>query len=146
MGWLVKFLGPLGWLVDPVTKGAQAIGNVLNQMDANASVEAQAAAQVRIKAIEARVAQAQNAKEIRLATANFLEMRVLTVLIVLPFLLHEWLVGLDTNFKLHWGIPAFPAPFDAWEGNILMSFFGVSAAGGAFKAVAGAIALINSKK
>lgn len=87
-----------------------------------------------------RLAARQQATEIRLATAGFWEMRVLTVLIALPFVVHLWLVGLDTNFKLGWAIDKFPEPFAAWEGAILLSFFGVAAAGAGIQAVAGAIA------
>jgi hypothetical protein len=74
----------------------------------------------------------------RAATSGFLEMRVMTFLIALPFVMHVNLVGLDTCFKLGWKIPAYPAPFDQWEGSILLSFFGLTAGIVGIKAIAGA--------
>lgn len=92
-----------------------------------------------IKDIERQMADRTAAKEIRLATAGFWEMRAITVLIAAPFVLHLNLVALDTCFKLGWRIPAFPAPFDQWQGAILLSFFGVHVVGQGITALAGAI-------
>jgi hypothetical protein len=75
----------------------------------------------------------------RQATSGFLEMRILTFMIALPFVVHVNLVGLDTCFKLGWKINAFPAPFDTWEGSILLSFFGLTAGVIGLKAIAGAL-------
>lgn len=80
------------------------------------------------------------AKDIRLATAGYWEMRLLTFLIALPFLLHLWLVAWDTYWPQPWNVEKLPEPFDQWEGAILLSFFGVSVVGSGIKAVAGAIA------
>lgn len=88
-----------------------------------------------------RMAYRQDAKEIRLATAGFWEMRLLTALIAFPFVGHLWSVWLDTQFKLGWKIDKFPEPFASWEGAILLSFFGVAGAVGVGRAVAGSIAL-----
>ena len=96
-------------------------------------------ADVAIKDIERQMADRAAAKEIRLATAGFWEMRTITVLIAAPFVLHLNLVALDTCFKLGWRIPAFPAPFDQWQGAILLSFFGVHVIGQGITALAGAI-------
>jgi len=82
----------------------------------------------------------QAAKEIRLATAGFWEMRLLTFLVAAPFVVHLWLVGYDTMWPQPWNVEAWPTPFDEWEGAILLSFFGVSVVGSGIKAVAGAIA------
>ena len=96
-------------------------------------------ADVAIKDIERQMADRAAAKEIRLATAGFWEMRLITVLIAAPFVLHLNLVALDTSFKLGWKIPAFPAPFDQWQGAILLSFFGIHVIGQGITALAGAI-------
>jgi hypothetical protein len=90
---------------------------------------------------ELKMAARQDAKEIRLATAGFWEMRVITVLIAAPFVVHLWLVGIDTNWPQPWDVAKWPAPFDEWEGAILLSFFGVAGAVGVGRAVAGSIAL-----
>lgn len=92
------------------------------------------------RAYEDRMAARQAAKEIRLATAGFWEMRLMTFLIAAPFVAHLWLVGIDTMWPQPWNVEKWPAPFDEWEGAILLSFFGVTVVGTGIKAVAGAIA------
>jgi hypothetical protein len=76
------------------------------------------------------------AQQVRLATAGFWEMRLLTFLIALPFVVHLLLVGADTCFKLGLRIPAYPHPFDEWEGAIVLSFFGIATVGKGITAVA----------
>src|SRR5690349_24164874 len=83
------------------------------------------AADLALKNLEAEIAARANAKEVRLATAGFLEQRLITFLIAVPFVIHVLLVGADTNFKLGWGIWSFPKPFVDWEGAILLSYFGL---------------------
>lgn len=65
--------------------------------------------------------------QVRLATAGFWEMRLITFLIAVPFVFHLWTVWLDTQFKFGWKINAFPEPFNEWQGAILLSFFGIYA-------------------
>lgn len=80
---------------------------------------------------------------VRLATAGFWEMRLITAIIGGIFTLHLLLVGLDTMFKWTWDgkpVSAFPAPMNEWEGAILLSFFGLTAGVVGIKAVATAIA------
>jgi hypothetical protein len=67
--------------------------------------------------------------QVRLATAGFWEMRLITFLIAVPFVFHLWTVWLDTQFNFGWKISAFPSPFNEWQGAILLSFFGIYAAG-----------------
>lgn len=93
------------------------------------------------RAHEARLAAQQTAKEVRVATSGNWEMRALTVAIALPFVVHEWAVGLDTVFRFGWGIPKFPAPFDETGHAILLSFFGLVGV----RAIAGGIAMIGRK-
>lgn len=92
------------------------------------------------RAHEQRLADRAAAKDIRLATAGYWEMRLMTFLIALPFLVHLWLVAWDTYWPQPWTVEKLPPPFDEWEGAILLSFFGVSVVGSGIKAVAGAIA------
>jgi hypothetical protein len=70
----------------------------------------------------------QTAKEIRLATAGHWEMRLITFVIAACFASHLVLITLDTLVGYPWNVPKFPAPFDEWEGLILLSFFGVQVA------------------
>jgi hypothetical protein len=90
---------------------------------------------------EAMLQARADAKEVRLATANFWEMRLITFLIAAPFVWHLWLVGFDTMYPQPWNVEAWPSPFDEWEGAILLSFFGIAGGVGAVRAVAGAIAV-----
>lgn len=103
-------------------------------------------ADLAIKNIEAELEIRRNAREIRLATAGFIEMRVLTFCIATPFVIHLWSVWLDTQFSLGWKINKFPAPFDEWGGAILLSFFGVQVASSGFQAIAGSLASKLRKK
>ncbi len=89
--------------------------------------------------ISRQIDAARNAKEIRLASVGFWEMRLITAVIAGCFALHLLLVTLDTCFALGWRIAKFPAPFDEWEGMILLSFFGIQAVGGGLNAIAAAI-------
>ena len=99
------------------------------------------AADLAIKDIEAGIAARAHAKEIRMATAGFWEMRLLTFAIALPFVSHLWAVWLDTQFRFGWGIPKFPPPFDEWEGAILLSFFGIYTLGRTVQSMGTAIAM-----
>jgi len=96
-------------------------------------------ADVAIRDLEARLAAHREATEIRRATAGFWEMRVITCVIAACFTLHLVLVTMDTCFRLGWRIPAFPSPFDEWQGAILLSFFGIQAASQGISAIAAAI-------
>lgn len=78
---------------------------------------------------------------VRLATAGFWEMRLITFLIAVPFVVHLWSVWLDTQFGFGWKVAAFPPPFNEWQGAILLSFFGIYAAGKVGMGVVGALAV-----
>lgn len=90
---------------------------------------------------EAMLQARADAKEVRLATANFWEMRLITFLIAAPFVWHLWLVGFDTMYPQTWNVEAWPKPFDEWEGAIILSFFGIAGGVGAVRAIAGAVAV-----
>ncbi len=76
---------------------------------------------------------------IRQSTAGNWEQRLLHFMIAFPFVLHAFLVGMDTSFKLGLAIPKYPAPFDEWEGLILLSFFGIQAGQRALTTIATAV-------
>lgn len=81
------------------------------------------------------------AREVRLATAGHWEQRVITAAIVLPFVVHLWLVGIDTMWPQPWNVEKWPAPFDEDGRAVLLSYFGVIGLTGSARAVAGAIAM-----
>lgn len=92
-----------------------------------------------IKDIERQIDERRGAREIRLATAGFWEMRLISAIIAGCFTVHLLLVTLDTCFALGWRIARFPSPFDEWQGVILLSFFGVQAVSSGVNAIAAAI-------
>jgi len=92
-----------------------------------------------IEDIKRQIADREAAKEIRLATATFWEMRLMTACVALPFVIHAGAVGIDTTFSMGWRIPAYPNPFSEYEGLVLLSFFGVQAVGTGINAIASAI-------
>lgn len=122
-------------------------GSVLGRLtDAYVAAKSSAVESERIKAgviekqIEAEIAARQAALQVRLSTAGFWEMRLITAVIAGCFTLHLVLVTLDTCFALGWRIAKFPPPFDEWEGAILLSFFGIFAATKGVNALAAAFA------
>lgn len=79
---------------------------------------------------------------VRQSTSSYWEMRAVTAVIASVFTCHLVLVALDTMFQWTWNgrhVDKFPQPFDAWEGSILLSFFGLTAGVIGIKAIAGAI-------
>lgn len=129
-GAIIKWI--TGDLVGQLTKAYEA------KLNAQTG-EQKLIADVVIEDIKRQIADRAAAKEVRLATAGFWEMRLITFLIAAPFVVHLNLVALDTCFKLGWRIPAFPHPFSEWQGAILLSFFGVHVIGQGITALAGAI-------
>lgn len=111
-------------------------GNVFNKLVSvyeaklNADNDAKKlAADLAEKQIVADMEARTNAKEIRLATSGFWEMRLITFLIAAPFVAHLWAVTYDTlDTSVYLGIPALPKPFSDYQGAILLSFFGVQVA------------------
>ncbi|AVX04254.1 hypothetical protein MXMO3_01728 [Maritalea myrionectae] len=85
-------------------------------------------------------------REVRQATATFWEMRVITFLIVFPYVAHLWSIWMDTQFKLGWAVDKFPEPFASHQSTILLSFFGVSTGLGIAKIASGTIAYMARRK
>lgn len=91
-------------------------------------------AQITVAAIQGELEARKIASQVRLATAGFWEMRLITFCIAACFTLHLLLVTFDTLTTgtrweiIGWNVKAFPSPFDEWEGAILLSFFGLYAA------------------
>ncbi len=121
-----------GDLVGQLTRAYEARLQAQNETD-------RLVADALAKNIEAKLEAQRLATQIRLETAGFWEMRFLTFIIAGCFAFHLVLVTIDTCFRLGWRIPAFPSPFDEWQGAILLSFFGVQVAGLGITAIAGAI-------
>jgi hypothetical protein len=125
-----------GWATGDLAK---ALTNAYDMKLKAQTDEQKLVADAAVEDIKRQMAGMQNAKEIRLASAAFWEMRLITAVIAGCFALHLFLVTLDTCFALGWRISAFPRPFDEWQGAILLSFFGVQVAGQGITAIAAAI-------
>lgn len=125
--WFLNWL--TGGFASSLTKAYQA------KLNSNSEIE-RVRAEVVLKDIESKMDARRQATEIRMATSGFWEMRLITFLIAGCFTLHLVLVALDTCFQFGWRIPAFPKPFDEWQGTILLSFFGVQVAGKALDTAA----------
>ena len=123
-----------GPIVNALLKGYRA------SLDARNTSE-RIAADLAIKDIEAGIKARAHAKEIRMATAGFWEMRLLTFAIAFPFVSHLWAVWLDTLFRFGWGIPKFPEPMNEWQGAILLSFFGIYTLGKTLQSAGVAVAM-----
>ncbi|WP_421925293.1 hypothetical protein [Neoaquamicrobium sediminum] len=130
VGAIVRWI--TGDLVGQLTRAYEARLKAQNETD-------RLVADALAKDIEAKLEAQRLATQIRLETAGFWEMRLLTFVIAGCFAFHLLLVTIDTCFRLGWRIPAYPSPFDEWQGAILLSFFGVQVAGQGITAVAAAI-------
>ncbi len=122
----------------PILKGL--IESYKAKLDAANSAD-RIAADLAIAEIEAGLEARKRAHELRLATSGFWEMRLLTFAIAFPFVAHLWAVWLDTQFRLGWRIPKFPAPMDEWQGAIMLSFFGIYTLGKTVQSVGAAMVL-----
>lgn len=111
-----------GWIIRNASSGwLNKILTTLTGTDDNAT-------QIAIRQIDSEIVSRKAARDIRLATAGFWEMRLITFGIAFCALLHFSAVTLDTVFQFHWRVPKYPTPMDEWEGLILLSFFGVQLA------------------
>lgn len=132
MTWLLSLLRLLGG--DVVGK----LTDTYVKLKSSAVESERIKADVILKQIEAETSARQGALQVRLATAGFWEMRLITAVIAGCYTLHLVLVTLDTCFALGWKIARFPSPFDEYQGAILLSFFGIYAAGKGVNAIAAA--------
>ena len=95
------------------------------------------AAEVQVQAIEAELAAHRETLALRRQTAGAWEMRLLVLLTGLPCALHFGAVCLVSAFPgLGWVVHRLPAPMDEWQGRILLSLFGLTAASAAMTALA----------
>jgi hypothetical protein len=110
--WILQlFSSPIiGKVADYLEKRSNDIA-VMHGQDTTAATQI-VVAQMRAE-IEARKAQAA------LASRH----DKLVAWIAAAFILHIWMIVLDTCFHLKWGITLLPQPLDDWEGRIILSFF-----------------------
>lgn len=68
------------------------------------------------------------ANEIRLATAGFWEMRLLTFWVLAMFVIHLTAIWADTMWAFGWRVAKLPSPIDQYEWQIILSLFGLGVA------------------
>ena len=135
-------------------------GSVLGQIEsaykdylAAQNAEQKLIVQDRLNTLNALAQADANVRAVRIATAGHWEQRFLFLLLGLGPTLHAFFIYVGTTFAAplgwHWldwtlHIPPAPAPFDAYEGQIIGFFFGSVAVVSVGKAIAGAIGLRKS--
>jgi hypothetical protein len=128
--------GIIAWVLSKVFTGLVTVSSngVLNTVLDFLKGRADTQAQVTMAAITGELEARKIARDVRLATAGFWEMRLITFIIAAWFTLHLSMVAFDTLTTgtrweiIGWNVAPFPAPFNEWEGAILLSFFGLAAA------------------
>jgi hypothetical protein len=121
------------WLISLFTGGLiDKLANIYAKHKDSAVESERIKADVAKKQLDGAIEAQKLANQVRLATAGFMEMRVITAALGGAFAFHACAVVICTTFNLgpRWGlwIPALPSPFDQWEGAIVLSFFGVQLA------------------
>jgi hypothetical protein len=79
---------------------------------------------IQLKRLDNEEKQQQNAKEIRLATKDFWEIRLTVGIIAFVSALHYAAIVFDSIYHFGWAIAELPDPFNDYEIVILLSFFG----------------------
>lgn len=126
----------------------------------HASEELRAKTEVELKQIDQAIQDADNRRQVRLATAGFWEMRLITFIIAAVATEHYVAVWMDTRWGIyqrggwfercwfqggveHCGVPAWPDPYNEWQGAILLSFFGITMIGKGISAATAAYVMKN---
>ena len=127
LSWLVG--GGIAAIAKPLSEAYQARLNAQNDSQ-------KIAAQLTIDSLEKQM----NALiENRRMTSGFWEMRLISFIIAACATAHYAAVTVDTIGQFSWNVAAYPAPFNEYEGSILLSFFGIYAAGRGIQTIANAI-------
>lgn len=135
ISWLLTKV--LGWLS---SGGLEALAQIYAKGKDSQVAGERIAADLAKAHIDALIEAQRQAVDVRLATAGFWEMRLITGVIASCFTLHLVLVTLDTCFAFGWRIPAYPPPFDGYQGDVLLSFFALQAGLKVIDVLGGAIA------
>lgn len=103
---------------------SKVVGRVFDALDKKQDANSEIAKGLLQNEMDARAV----AAKIRLATATFWEMRVMTGVIGISISAHFASVVLDSMFHFGWKIAKLPGLWDEWEGAIILSLFGLSLA------------------
>jgi hypothetical protein len=126
------------WLFSWLLKlfSSDVINSVARYLEKQADTTAIMHGQDTTAATQVVVAQMQAEIAARAEQANFSSRHdKLVAWIASAFILHIWMGVLDACFHLNWKIGVLPAPFDEWEGPIILSFFIVTPAASLAKTV-----------
>lgn len=122
-GFVLRLLTGAGGITESLSKAYRA------RLDAQSDKD-KLTADLTVRAIEAEIEARRGAREIRMATAGFWEMRLAVGLIGVSTSVHYAAIILDSVYQFEWNVAALPSPFDQYEGHIILSFFGLQAVTG----------------
>lgn len=125
-GWLVK--GGASRVADRLANAYEA--KLTAQTDAE-----KLRADVTIKTVEQEAERHEHAARIRVETKGFWEIRLAVGIAAVATSLHYAMVVLDSIFLFPFDIAKLPSPMNEWQGQIILSFFGLQAAMGLGTAV-----------
>lgn len=120
----------LNWLSGGV------LDRVLGYFERTAQARRESLSEERKQAYQDQQHARTNAKEVRLHTAGFWEMRVLTSAVLFMFVSHLGLIWFDTMWPQPWNVEKFPEPIDSYEWQIILSLFGLTVANRGIDALA----------
>lgn len=133
------------WLLSWITGGAlKTVAGYLTKLSDGKT-------QIALAEVNAEIESRRNARDVRLATKDFWEMRLMTGVVLGIFTFHLCLIALDTfttgtRWEIKdWNVPAFPSPIHEWEGAIILSLFGLNVANKTISAVTTIISKIFGK-
>lgn len=121
------------WWLAPATRAIRELAKWQERQQDAKTERARIEADLQIKRLEGIIAANQQAVEVRKATADHREVRLMVFVAGFPPSLHFAAVCVDS---LNWFempvVHALPAPMDEWQGAIILSFFGLVGLGRIF--------------
>lgn len=97
------------------------------------------AAELTIEHLRQKQLASVEAAELRKSMKGFLELRIMTVFIALPFAMHSFAVNMDSIFLFDWNVAQLPEPYSEYQGTILLWFFGLQASQSLASTIAAAL-------
>ena len=82
--------------------------------------------ELELKRMEQEVSARKAMTRVRLATADHWEMRLAVATVVLPTALHYGFTVIDMIYGFGWDIQPLPEPFNSYQREIILGFFGLT--------------------
>lgn len=81
--------------------------------------------ELELKRLENEQAAHEAAKEVRIATKDYWEIRFAVGLVAIPTSFHYACIVIDSIYNMGWNIQKLPTPLDDLQGTIILSYFGL---------------------